>query len=124
MTKMLTQVKGFETMCKGVFVVLLVILAIVLVICLVKAIQGPGTADRLIATNMIGTATLVIIGILTVFLEEGYLEDIAIVYALLSFLAVIILTKVYTGVFMERKVKSEKEQAEKQKRQGLEERKN
>ena len=36
-------------------------------------------------------------------LGEGYLADIALVYAMLSFLAVILLSKVYTGIYQERK---------------------
>ncbi|MCI7704600.1 MAG: sodium:proton antiporter, partial [Clostridiales bacterium] len=36
-------------------------------------------------------------------LGEGYLADIALIYAMLSFLAVILLSKVYTGIYEEHK---------------------
>ena len=38
-----------------------------------------------------------------VLLDEGYLADIALIYSMISFLAVIILSKVYTGIYYERK---------------------
>jgi multicomponent Na+:H+ antiporter subunit F len=33
-------------------------------------------------------------------LDEGYLVDIAIIYAMLSFLAVVVLVKVFIGIYM------------------------
>ena len=54
-----------------------------------------------VAVNMMGTMVMVIIAILALFLKEGYLVDICLIYAMISFLAVIILTKVYMGVYAE-----------------------
>lgn len=87
--------------------VLLVILAIFLMLCLLRAIIGPRIADRVVAINMMGTFTITIIAILCVLLREGYLADICIIYAMISFLAVIVLTKVYMGVYREKKEKEE-----------------
>ena len=86
----------------------LIFLAIALVLCLVRAIIGPRIADRLVAVNMMGTMIMVIIGILSVKMKEGYLVDICLMYAMISFLAVVVLTKVYTGVYVEKKEKEEK----------------
>ncbi len=86
---------------------LLVILAILLMLCLLRAIIGPRIADRIVATNMMGTFTITIIAILSVMLKEGYLADICVIYAMISFLAVIVLTKVYMGVYREKKEKEE-----------------
>lgn len=80
-----------------------------LILCLVRAIIGPRIADRIVSVNMMGTMVMVIIAILTVMLQEGYLADICIIYAMISFLAVIVLTKVYMGVYQEKKQKEEKE---------------
>lgn len=85
----------------------LIFLAIALVLCLVRAIIGPRVADRLVAVNMMGTMIMVIIGILSVKMQEGYLVDICLIYAMISFLAVVVLTKVYTGVYVEKKEKEE-----------------
>ncbi len=79
----------------------MVVLSIQIFILLVRCIQGPRISDRIVAVNMIGTLAIIIVEILAVFLGEGYLADIALVYAMLSYLAVILLCKVYTGVYRE-----------------------
>ena len=87
------------------FMVFLIILAILFFACLIRAVIGPRMADRIMAVNMMGTMVIVAIAILAVMLQEGYLVDICLIYAMISFLAVIILTKVYMGVYMEWKSK-------------------
>ncbi len=92
-----------------VFIAALLLLAVLLIFCLVRAIIGPRVADRLVAVNMMGTIVMVIIGILTLMLQEGYLADICLIYAMISFLAVIVITKVYMGVYFEQKNEEEEE---------------
>lgn len=94
---------------QGLFTVVPIILAFMVILCLVRAIKGPGIADRIVAVNMMGTMTMVIIAILAIKMEEGYLVDICIIYAMISFLAVTLLAKVYMGVYAEKKKKEEKE---------------
>lgn len=96
-------IRGLEAAYQGLFTMALIILAVLVILCLVRAIIGPRTADRIVSVNMMGTMVIVIIAILTVMLGEGYLADICIIYAMISFLAVIVLTKVYMGVYLEKK---------------------
>ena len=84
-----------------------IVLAVMVFMCLIRAVKGPRIADRIVAVNMMGTMTMVIIAILAVKMDEGYLVDICIIYAMISFLAVTLLTKVYMGVYAERKKKKE-----------------
>ena len=56
-----------------------------------------------VAVNMMGTMVMVSIAILAVVKDQGYLVDICLIYALISFLAVVVLTRIYTGVYRERK---------------------
>ena len=91
-----------------VLTVLPIVLALMVFACLIRAIKEPRIADRIVAVNMMGTLTMVIIAILAVKMNEGYLVDICIIYAMISFLAVTLLTKVYMGVYAESK-KKEKE---------------
>lgn len=91
-----------------VLVAALIFLALMVILCLIRAIIGPRVADRILATNMMGTMVMVIIAILAVLLHEGYLVDICLIYAMISFLSVIVLTKVYMGVYIQRKQKEEK----------------
>lgn len=51
---------------------------------------------------------MVMIAILALLLEEGYLVDICLIYAMISFLAVVCLTKVYLGVYQEKKMEEAK----------------
>ena len=79
------------------------ILAIFLLICLIRAIIGPSVSDRIVSVNMMGTIVMVIIAMLAIMMEEGYLVDICIIYAMISFLAVVALTKLYLGIYRKRK---------------------
>ncbi|BBF43344.1 Na(+) H(+) antiporter subunit F [Lachnospiraceae bacterium KM106-2] len=85
----------------------IIALSILICFCLVRAIIGPRIADRIVAVNMIGTLTIIIICMLAIYLKESYLVDVALVYAMISFLAVVVLCKVYTGVYLEKKKKEE-----------------
>lgn len=87
------------------FTAVLIVLAVMVVLCLIRAIIGPKIADRIISVNMMGTMVIVTIAILALMLGEGYLVDICIIYAMISFLAVIVLTKVYMGVYLEKRQK-------------------
>lgn len=96
-------IPGLDQAYHVLFTVVLVILAVMIILCLIRAIIGPRIADRIVATNMMGTIVMVIIATLAIMLREGYLVDICIIYAMISFLAVIVLTKVYMGVYREKK---------------------
>lgn len=89
----------------------MVVLGIVLFICLFRAVKGPSTSDRIIAVNMIGTITMLLILLLSLLMGEGYLVDIALIYAMLSFLAVVLLCKIYIGIHRAKKEKEEKHHA-------------
>ena len=96
--------------CPWIFSIILIYLAVLLFLCLLRAVKGPTIADRLMAGNMMGTIVMVIISILALYLQEGYLMDICLIYAMISFLAVVCLTKVYMGVYQERKMKKKEKE--------------
>ena len=96
---------GLVSQFNWIFYSILIILAIMLMLCLIRAVIGPRIADRLVAVNMMGTMIMCIIVILGVVMNEGYLADIALIYAMISFLAVIVGTKVYTDVYLENREK-------------------
>ena len=94
-------IQQFEWLFYGV----LSILALMQIFCLIRAVIGPRIADRLVAVNMITTMVIVMIGVLAVLKDESYLVDICLIYALISFLAVVVLSRIYTGVYRENKDK-------------------
>ena len=85
------------------FYTILSIHAVLLLLCLIRAVIGPRIADRLVAVNMITTMVTVIIATLGILKGEGYLIDICLIYAMISFLAVVVLSRIYTGVYRESK---------------------
>lgn len=93
------------------FTAVLIVFAVMLMFCLICSIRNGRIADRLLAVNMIGTMVMVIISVLAVKMNEGYLMDICIIYAMISFLAVVILSKVYMGIYAEKK-RDKKEEEE------------
>lgn len=97
-----------EMMYRYLYVGALIFLAILLLLCLIRAIKGPQIADRIVSVNMMGTIVMVIIGILALLLKEGYLVDICLIYAMISFLAVVVLTKVFVGIHRERQIREQK----------------
>ena len=87
----------------------LVVLAVMTLLCLIRAIQGPRIADRIVSINMISTLTIAMICILAIRQQQGYLVDVALIYALIGFLAVVVLCKVYMGITLEAREQKHKE---------------
>ena len=87
----------------------LVVLAVMTLLCLIRAIQGPRIADRIVSINMISTLTIAMICILAIRQNQGYLVDVALIYALIGFLAVVVLCKVYMGITLEAREQKQKE---------------
>ena len=84
------------------FTVGLIWLALLIALMLIKAIIGPGVTDRILAINMIGTMVICCILILSVLLDENYLTDVALIYAMISYIAVLILATVYIPPYPKR----------------------
>lgn len=91
--------KGCDWLLTGAVIVL----AVLIIVSIIRSVLGPRIADRIIAVNMIGTMVIMIIAILSVYLEESYLADVCLIYAMISFLGVVVLCKVYTGVYLQKK---------------------
>ncbi len=70
-----------------------VLLAVLMLATLVRAVLGPRFTDRIVAVNMINTMAVAGIAILSVRLGEAFLVDVALVYALLSFLTVTVMAR-------------------------------
>ena len=76
------------------YFIALMALALGLLFALLRAIRGPRIADRIMGINMIGSMVSVTLAILSVWLRQSWLLDVCILYALISFLAVVVLAKV------------------------------
>lgn len=88
---------SYVSLMQGLIAVAMAVLAAGTIACLIRAIIGPTTADRLVAVNMTGTQVICLIALEAARTNEGGFADIAVIYALLSFLAVVVLTKILSG---------------------------
>jgi len=79
------------------------VIAVLIILSIIRSILGPGISDRIIAVNMIGTMVIMVTAIFSVWMKENYLADVCLIYAMISFLGVVVLCKVYTGVYLQRK---------------------
>lgn len=68
------------------------ILSFTIFLCMIRAIKGPSAADRLIAINVISTKTIILISIISFILKETYFIDVVLVYALISFVASVVIS--------------------------------
>lgn len=101
-----------EMIYQKMYIAVWVILAVMLFVCLIRAVRGPRVADRIMAVNMMGTMVMVMIVVLSLLLKEGFLVDICLIYAMVSFLAVVVISKVYIGVYTESYLRSHKQEKE------------
>jgi len=70
-----------------------IILVVLTFVGLYRAIVGPTAEDRIVAINMISTKVTVIIALIALITAQAFYVDVALVYALLGFIATIGLAK-------------------------------
>ncbi len=64
-------------------------LLVTMLLALVRAFLGPGRYDRILAINMFGTKTVLFIALVGFFFGRPEFLDVAILYALVNFVAVV-----------------------------------
>ena len=86
-----------------------VLLAAGIILSMIRAGWGPRFTDRVVAVNLIGSITIIIMCLLSVYLEQDFLVDVAIVFALLSFIAIVVLTRL---VIVRQRAQEERERVQ------------
>ncbi|MBI5208320.1 MAG: cation:proton antiporter [Candidatus Firestonebacteria bacterium] len=76
------------------FLIISIILLLNAIICFIRVIKGPSILDRLVAINIIGTKTLIILILVAYFHGQKFYIDIAFVYALLNFVVTVAISKI------------------------------
>lgn len=61
--------------------------------CLWRGLAGPTLPDRILAANVIGTKTMVVLVLLGLAREQGVWLDVALVYGLLSFMVTLVASR-------------------------------
>ena len=71
------------------------VLSLSIIAIFLRSIIGPRVADRIICINMIGTKIIIFICVLAGVLNESFLIDVALVYALINFISIVVLAYAY-----------------------------
>lgn len=70
-------------------------LAVLIGLVLVSASRKKTVTDRILCVNMVGTMVICSLAILSWLLSESYLTDVALIYAMISFITVLMLALTY-----------------------------
>jgi multicomponent Na+:H+ antiporter subunit F len=66
---------------------------VIMAMALARALLGPSVFDRILAINLFGTLTVVLIALLGFMIDRPEFLDISLVYALINFIGTIAVTK-------------------------------
>lgn len=77
------------------FLVAAIAILIAMALALTRALLGPTVYDRMLAVNMFGTKTVLLIAVIGFLTERPDFLDLAIVYALINFVGVIAVLKFF-----------------------------
>ena len=81
----------------AVSIALIAVLLICCGLCLYRMGRGPSTPDRMVAIDILGTLLVGFVAIFTLITEKEYLLNLAIVWALVSFVGTLALAKYLVG---------------------------
>ena len=95
----------------GVLIGGIALICVLLFFCIIRSIKGPRIADRILSINMAGTMIITAIVFMSGIQEETSLIDIGLLYAMISFLAVVVFSRIYRGEYLSLKDKKRKEMA-------------
>lgn len=87
-----------------IFIISMAILSLSIIAIFLRSIIGPTVADRIICINMIGTKIIIFICMIAGYLREDFLIDVALVYALINFVSIVVLTYAYGYAFEKREL--------------------
>ena len=79
------------------FITVSVVILIAIAVGLVRAFRGPTLYDRVLAANMIGTLTVLMVAVLGFMTGRPEFLDIALVYVLISFVSTIAVLRVVSN---------------------------
>ena len=79
------------------YVITTILILVAVAIGLVRAFRGPTLFDRVMAGNMIGTLTVLLVAVLGFMNGRPEFLDIALVYVLISFVSTIAVLRVYVN---------------------------
>jgi multicomponent Na+:H+ antiporter subunit F len=76
-----------------IFSVAAIAILVTIALALARALAGPTLYDRILAVNMVGTKTVLLIAVFAVLSGRTHMIDIALMYALINFIGVVAVLK-------------------------------
>ena len=71
------------------FLVVIIAILITMALALTRALLGPSVYDRVLAVNMFGTKTVLLLAVLSLLFGRLEMVDLALAYALINFIGVL-----------------------------------
>ena len=77
----------------SIFLVMGLLIVVTILLCLYRAVVGPGVFNRVAAVNVIGTKTVVLLVIMGYIFERPLFFDIPLLYAMVNFIGTLVFAK-------------------------------
>jgi multicomponent Na+:H+ antiporter subunit F len=77
----------------SMFLVIGLLTVVTILLCLYRAVVGPGVFNRVAAVNVVGTKTVVLLVIMGYVFERPLFFDIPLLYAMLNFIGTLVFAK-------------------------------
>lgn len=74
------------------YIIVLLMLGALIAVMLIRSVTTKGVMERILCVNMLSTMVICMIAILSRMLNEPYLVDVAVIYAMISFVTVLMLS--------------------------------
>jgi len=76
-----------------VLVLTTLLVFVTMMLALIRALKGPTIYDRILAVNVFGTKTVLVVALISLLKGHSDLVDVALVYALINFIAIVAVLK-------------------------------
>jgi multicomponent Na+:H+ antiporter subunit F len=84
-----------EAAYRVLYLVVLLAFCIMIGIMLIRSVLTRGVCEKIVCVNMLSTMVICAIAILSRMLDEAYLLDVALIYAMISFVAVLMMASMF-----------------------------
>jgi multicomponent Na+:H+ antiporter subunit F len=84
-----------EAAYRVLYLVVLLAFCIMIGIMLIRSVLTRGVCEKIVCVNMLSTMVICAIAILSRMLDEAYLLDVALIYAMISFIGVLMLSSTH-----------------------------
>jgi len=85
--------EGSHTAALPLYATIIIVILVAVLLAVVRAVKGPELVDRVLAVNVVGTNTVVVIALIGFLYGRPAFLDLALIYAIINFIATIAFLK-------------------------------